>query len=67
MDDKQNSSGSDVKKEPYVITHVKPPAVVKNQNQKAHENVRIPTDEPKTRNNESTYGVGSEITDGEDA
>lgn len=41
--------------------------VVQNANPRANENIRVRTDEPKTQNHEPAEGVGSEITDGEDA
>ena len=63
MDDKQNTSDHTSRK-PVVIP---PDQFVQNPNPKANENVRVRTDEPKTQNKEPAYGVGSEITDGEDA
>ena len=67
MDEQQNTSGS-TRKEPYVIPHVTPPAeVVNNPNPKANENIRVRNSEPQPQNTERTDGVGSEITDGEDA
>ena len=43
------------------------PELVQNPNPKANENIRVRTDEPKTQDHEPAEGVGSEITDGEDA
>jgi hypothetical protein len=41
--------------------------VVKNPNPRANENVRERTEDPATDTDAPTSGVGSEITDGEDA
>lgn len=41
--------------------------LVQNPNPAANENIRVRTDEPKTQDHEPAEGVGSEITDGEDA
>lgn len=66
MNDKQNTSGNNAKREPYIIPQVTHPAeVVKNSNTKASENI-LPADEPQSQNAEQVQGVGSEITDGED-
>jgi hypothetical protein len=63
MEDKHNIGDNSTKK-PVVI----PPAeLVQNPNPKANENIRVRTEEPKTQNTEPAHGVGSEITDGEDA
>ena len=64
MTEKQNRSANDAKREPYVQM---PDEVVQNPNPRANENIRVRTDEPQTQNNEPAKGVGSEITDGEDA
>ncbi len=67
MDDKQNA-GNNTSRHPYVIPRVKHPAeVVKNPNPKANKNIRVRTEESKSQNTEPANGVGSEITDGEDA
>lgn len=63
MDDKQNTSDNTPRK-PVVIA---PGELVQNPNPKANENIRVRTDEPKTQDTEPALGVGSEITDGEDA
>ena len=69
MNDKQNTTDHTGRK-PYVI----PPAQTVentnrniNENPRANENIRVRTEEPETRTQETSYGVGSEITDGEDA
>jgi len=41
--------------------------LVQNPNPRANENIRVRTDEPRTQDHEPADGVGSEITDGEDA
>jgi hypothetical protein len=64
MDTKQNTSGNNSKTEPFVM---RPTEIVQNPNPKANENIRVRSDEPKTQNTELAHGVGSEITDGEDA
>lgn len=51
-------------REPYVQ---QPGQLVQNPNPKANENIRVRTEEPTPQNNEPSQGVGSEITDGEDA
>jgi hypothetical protein len=38
-----------------------------NPNPRANENIRVRTEDPKSQNSNETSGVGSEITDGEDA
>jgi hypothetical protein len=63
MDDKRSTTDHTGKK-PYVQ---EPDQVVKNPNPKANENIRVRTDEPTPQNREPAHGVGSEITDGEDA
>jgi len=63
MDDKQRAS-NESGREPYVKL---PDQVAQNPNPKANENIRVGTDKPKTQNSEPVHGVGSEITDGEDA
>ena len=62
MDDKQK--GDNTTRKPAVIS---PSELVQNPNPKANENIRVRTDEPKTQDREPASGVGSEITDGEDA
>lgn len=62
MDNKQNSDNN-IRK-PYVMS---PDQVVQNPNPKANENIRVRTEEAQPQNSEPAYGVGSEITDGEDA
>jgi hypothetical protein len=64
MEDQQNNPVDNTRKKPYVIP---PNEVVQNPNPKANENIRVRSGDPKTPNNEPAYGVGSEITDGEDA
>lgn len=64
MNDKQNNKSDNTRRKPYVIP---PNEVVQNPNPKANENIRVRTDEPKPQHNEPAHGVGSEITDGEDA
>ena len=39
----------------------------KNPNPRANENIAVSTTEKQTQNNGPTQGVGSEVTDGEDA
>ena len=63
MDDKQHA-GDNTRTKPVVIP---PDQLVQNPNPKANENIRVRTEEPTTQNNEPAFGVGSEITDGEDA
>ena len=63
MDDRQHASDN-TRTKPVVIP---PDQLVQNPNRKANENIRVKTEEPKTQNNEPAFGVGSEITDGEDA
>jgi hypothetical protein len=63
MDDKRSATDNTGKK-PYVQ---EPDQMVQNPNPKANENIRVRTEEPTTQNSEPAYGVGSEITDGEDA
>jgi hypothetical protein len=62
MDNQQNP-GND-KTKPVVL---QPTEVSRNENPRANENIRVRTDEPQTENTETSGGVGSEITDGEDA
>ena len=38
-----------------------------NENPKANENIRVKTDSPPLQKTAASEGVGSEITDGEDA
>jgi hypothetical protein len=64
MEEKQNNPVDNTRRKPYVIP---PNEVVQNPNPKANENIRVRTDEPKPQTNEPAQGVGSEITDGEDA
>lgn len=63
MDDKQHASDN-TRTKPVVIA---PEQFVQNPNPKANENIRVRTEEPATQNSEPAYGVGEEITDGEDA
>jgi hypothetical protein len=63
MEDKQNTGDNSTRK-PVVIP---PGELVQNPNPKANENIRVGIDEPKTQNTKPAQGVGSEITDGEDA
>lgn len=63
MDDKQHASDN-TRTKPVVIL---PDQLVQNPNPKANENIRVRTEEPEAQNNELVFGVGSEITDGEDA
>jgi hypothetical protein len=62
MDNKQTTDNTKTK--PVVIP---PNEVAQNPNPRANENIRVRTNEPKPKNTEPTHGVGSEITDGEDA
>lgn len=64
MEDQQNNPVDNTRRKPYVVT---PNEVVQNPNPKANENIRERTGEPQPQINEPAYGVGSEITDGEDA
>lgn len=64
MKDQPNINNSNAKREPYVQP---PHEVVQNPNPRANENIRVRTEEPQAQNNEPAQGVGSEITDGEDA
>ncbi|HWI92262.1 MAG TPA: hypothetical protein VNT20_13355 [Flavisolibacter sp.] len=63
MVDKQHASDN-TRTKPVVIP---PDQLVKNPNPKANENIRMRTEEPETQKKEPAFGVGSEITDGEDA
>ena len=63
MDDKQHASDNTGTR----TVVIPPDQVVQNPNPKANENIRVRTTEPETQNNEPAFGVGSEITDGEDA
>jgi hypothetical protein len=63
MDDKRSATDNTGKK-PYVK---EPDQVVQNPNPKANENIRVRTEEPTTQDTGPAFGVGSEITDGEDA
>lgn len=63
MDNKQNTPGNDSKREP----NAGPEQLIQNPNPRANENIRVKIDDPKTQGNQPSYGVGSEITDGEDA
>jgi len=63
MNDKKNTSDN-TKRKPYVKM---PDKVVQNPNPRANENIRVRTEEPRKQNQKPSYGVGSEITDGEDA
>jgi hypothetical protein len=62
MQDKQKTDNTGRKS--YVQD---PGQIEKNPNPRANENIAVSTTEQQTQNNESTEGVGSEITDGEDA
>jgi len=62
MDHQQNTANDKTKS-----AVLQPTEVARNENPRANENIRIRTDEPQTENTETTQGVGSEITDGEDA
>ena len=62
MQDKQNTDNTGRK--PYVQV---PGQIEKNPNLRANENIAVSTTEQQTQNNEPSQGVGSEITDGEDA
>ena len=64
MDTDRNTSRNNAKREPNVLP---PTEIVQNPNPKANENIRVRTDEPQSQDKEPSYGVGSEITDGEDA
>jgi len=57
-------SSKDQERHPYVQ---QPSQRARNPNPKANENIRVRTDDPKKQNSEPAQGVGSEITDGEDA
>lgn len=63
MDTNQNLPDN-TRREPNVLP---PTEIVQNPNPKANENIRVRSEEPKTQDNEPAEGVGSEITDGEDA
>ena len=63
MEDQQNNPVDNTRRKPYVVP---PNELVQNPNPKAND-IRVRTDEPQPQNNAPTYGVGSEITDGEDA
>ena len=64
MEEQQKSPTDNTRRKPFVI----PPAeVVQNPNPKANENIRVRTDDPTPQTSEPSHGVGSEITDGEDA
>ena len=62
MQDKQKTDNTGRK--PYVQV---PGKIEKNPNPRANENIAASPTEQQTQNNEPTQGVGSEITDGEDA
>jgi hypothetical protein len=64
MEDQQNNPADNTRRKPYIIP---PNEVVQNPNPKANENIRARTGEPQPQNSEPAHGVGSEITDGEDA
>lgn len=63
MKDKHKNIPDNTRKKPIVI-----PAshVVENPNPRANENIRVRSDESK-QNDQASKGIGSEITDGEDA
>lgn len=63
MDPRGNTPGTDAKEEPAAPSA----EVIQNPNPRANENIRVRTDEPHTQDHEPAEGVGSEITDGEDA
>jgi hypothetical protein len=62
MQDKQKTDHTERK--PYVQG---PGQIEKNPNPRANENIAVSTTEKQTQNNGPTQGVGSEVTDGEDA
>jgi len=62
MQDKQKTDKTGRK--PYVQI---PGEIEKNSNPRANENITVSTTEQQTQNKEPSHGVGSEITDGEDA
>lgn len=64
MDPQQKNPADNTRRKPYVVT---PNEVAQNPNPKANENIRVRTDEPKPQDKQPAHGVGSEITDGEDA
>jgi len=63
MEDKPGTN-NEQDRHPYVQ---QPGELVQNPNRKANENIRVRTEEPTTQKKEPSQGVGSEITDGEDA
>jgi hypothetical protein len=62
MQDKQKTDNTGRK--PYVQV---PDQIEKNPNPRANENIAVSTSEQQIQNKEPSHGVGSEITDGEDA
>ena len=63
MQDKQKTDNTGRK--PYVEV---PDNTTKNPNPRANENIQVSTNEQQPQNTEPTHGgVGTEITDGEDA
>ena len=62
MQDKQKTDNT--WRKPYVQD---PGQIEKNPNPRANENLPVSTPEKQTQKNEPSQGVGSEITDGEDA
>ena len=63
MNTTDNTQRNKANKEPGAPSET----VVQNPNPRANENIRVRTDEPRTQDHEPADGVGSEITDGEDA
>ncbi len=63
MKDEQRNTPDNTRKKAIVIPETE---VAKNPNPRANENIHSRTDEPE-QNDQSSKGIGSEITDGEDA
>jgi hypothetical protein len=63
MEDRTNRNNEQIR-HPYVQ---EPGELVQNPNPKTNENIRVRTQEPIPQDNEPSHGIGSEITDGEDA
>jgi len=63
MKDQKNADNKS-RREPYVTP---PDKLVKNPNPRANENIHANTDQATPQTKEPEHGVGSEITDGEDA
>jgi hypothetical protein len=64
MEDQQKNRADNTRIKPHVIP---PNEVVQNPIPKGNENIHARTDQPKPKNTDPAHGVGSEITDGEDA